>query len=91
MSHAPDAQAIIGAGAAGLVSARELLREGHQVKVLERGSDLGGIWVYSDDFEEDLLGVDPNRRHVHSSLCVCDRTCKAITVVFSQVLMCSTP
>ncbi len=40
----------MGAGAAGLVSVRELLREGHSVTVFEQGSDLGGIWIYSDDF-----------------------------------------
>ncbi len=58
----------MGAGAAGLVSVRELLREGHSVTVFEQGSDLGGIWIYSDDLEEDLLGLKPDRRHVHSSL-----------------------
>ena len=59
MTHmrAPLLQAVVGAGAAGLASVRELLREGHKVKVFEQGSDLGGIWVYSDDFEEDLLDV----------------------------------
>lgn len=58
----------MGAGAAGLVSVRELLREGHSVTVFEQGSDLGGIWIYSDDFEEDSLGLKSDRRHVHSSL-----------------------
>ena len=32
------AQAVIGAGAAGLVAARELIREGHCVKVFEQVS-----------------------------------------------------
>ena len=58
----------MGAGAAGLVSVRELLREGHSVTVFEQGRDLGGIWIYSDDFEEDSPGLKPDRRHVHSSL-----------------------
>lgn len=50
-------QAVIGAGAAGLVAARELSREGHQVTVLEQGSQVGGVWVYTDAYEaEDLLG-----------------------------------
>lgn len=48
---------MIGAGAAGLVAARELVREGHQVQVFEKGSCTGGVWVYTDDVESpDLLG-----------------------------------
>ncbi|XP_042465390.1 flavin-containing monooxygenase FMO GS-OX-like 8 [Zingiber officinale] len=39
---------VIGAGASGLVSARELLREGHSVVVLEQNHDLGGQWLYQD-------------------------------------------
>lgn len=50
-------QAVIGAGAAGLVAARELMREGHKVTVFEKGSDSGGVWVYTDATESpDLLG-----------------------------------
>jgi len=37
--------AVIGAGAAGLAAARELRAEGHSVVVLERGSDVGGVWA----------------------------------------------
>lgn len=61
-------QAVIGAGAAGLVTARELTAEGHDVVVFEQSSSLGGIWNYSDEVEADLLGLDPNRERVHSSL-----------------------
>lgn len=62
-------QAVIGAGAAGLVTARELLREGHQVTVFEQNETIGGIWNYQEQCEEDdLLGRDPDRRHVHSSM-----------------------
>lgn len=61
-------QAVIGAGAAGLVTARELLREGHDVQVFEQNSSLGGIWNYSDDVEADALGLNPDRERVHSSL-----------------------
>ena len=54
MTSAPDTQtvqarpsslrvAVIGAGAAGLVSARELLREGHCVTIFEQGSEVGGV------------------------------------------------
>ena len=50
-------QAVIGAGAAGLVAARELVREGHHVTVFEKGSGTGGVWVYTDEVESsDLLG-----------------------------------
>lgn len=61
-------QAVVGAGAAGLVSARELRREGHSVVVLEQDASLGGIWNYSEEVEADLLGLDPNRERIHSSL-----------------------
>ncbi|CAH9102592.1 unnamed protein product [Cuscuta epithymum] len=60
--------AVIGAGAAGLVAARELRREGHGVVVFERGTQLGGTWVYSSTVESDPLGVDPGREVVQSSL-----------------------
>ena len=62
-------QAVIGAGAAGLVTARELLREGHHVTVFEQNDTIGGIWNYQEECEaDDLLGRDPKRRHVHSSM-----------------------
>ncbi|XP_022153979.1 flavin-containing monooxygenase FMO GS-OX-like 3 [Momordica charantia] len=60
--------AVIGAGAGGIVAARELGREGHTVVVFERGGQIGGIWVYSPEIESDPLGVDPDRTRVHSSL-----------------------
>jgi cation diffusion facilitator CzcD-associated flavoprotein CzcO len=41
-------QAVIGAGAAGLVAARELRKEGHEVVVFEQQEQLGGIWLYTD-------------------------------------------
>lgn len=46
-------QAVIGAGAAGLVSARVLTREGHKVTVYELGKDIGGIWLYNNNTEDD--------------------------------------
>ena len=63
-------QAVIGAGAAGLVTARELSREGHSVTVFEQNTVVGGVWKYAETVEDDLVGLDPNRERVHSSLCV---------------------
>lgn len=61
-------QAVIGAGAAGLVTARELVWEGHSVTVFEQAARPGGIWVYSDETDSDPLGKDENRKRVHGSL-----------------------
>ncbi|KAJ6712289.1 DIMETHYLANILINE MONOOXYGENASE [Salix purpurea] len=60
--------AVIGAGAAGLVAARDLRREGHDVVVFERDNQVGGTWVYNPRVEPDPLRLDPNRRIIHSSL-----------------------
>ncbi|XP_049366513.1 flavin-containing monooxygenase FMO GS-OX5-like [Solanum verrucosum] len=60
--------AVIGAGASGLVTSRELQREGHRVVVFEKSNQLGGLWVYNPRVETDLLSLDPNREIVHSSL-----------------------
>ncbi|XP_050231239.1 flavin-containing monooxygenase FMO GS-OX-like 3 isoform X1 [Mercurialis annua] len=61
--------AVIGAGAAGLVTARELHKEGHEVVVFERElAQIGGTWVYTTQFESDLIGQNPTRPIIHSSL-----------------------
>lgn len=61
--------AVIGAGPSGLVAARELLRENHQVTVFEKSDTVGGTWVYDPGVEVDgCLRLDPNRSIVHSSL-----------------------
>ncbi|KAJ6426850.1 hypothetical protein OIU84_022440 [Salix udensis] len=60
--------AVIGAGAAGLVAARDLRRKGHDVVVFERDNQVGGTWVYNPRVEPDPLSLDPNRRIIHSSL-----------------------
>ncbi|XVF51689.1 hypothetical protein PTKIN_Ptkin04bG0204700 [Pterospermum kingtungense] len=60
--------AVIGAGAAGLVAARELSREGHVVVVFERQDQVGGTWIYREEVDSDPLGLDPDRSVVHSSL-----------------------
>lgn len=43
--------AVIGAGAAGLCSAKHLLERGFDVTVFELGSKVGGLWVYENDNE----------------------------------------
>ncbi|KAI3830392.1 hypothetical protein MKX03_033504 [Papaver bracteatum] len=60
--------AVIGAGAAGLIASRELLREGHGVVVFEQSARVGGTWVYNPNVESDPLGLDPSRAIIHSSL-----------------------
>jgi dimethylaniline monooxygenase (N-oxide forming) len=40
---------IIGAGAAGIVSAKVLMQAGFNVTVYEAGSTIGGLWVYDND------------------------------------------
>ena len=40
----PKRVAVIGAGMAGLVTAKELQEEGHEVVVFERGDSWGGVW-----------------------------------------------
>ncbi|XP_049403717.1 flavin-containing monooxygenase FMO GS-OX-like 2 isoform X4 [Solanum stenotomum] len=60
--------AVIGAGPSGLVTARELQREGHRVVVFEKSNQLGGLWDYNPQVETDLLSLDPNREIIHSSL-----------------------
>ncbi|KAL6181984.1 hypothetical protein ACLB2K_043407 [Fragaria x ananassa] len=60
--------AVLGAGAAGLVAALELRREGHKVVVFERGDQVGGTWVYTPEVESDPFGLDPDRTRVHSSM-----------------------
>lgn len=62
MSNTKAQVAVIGAGAAGLVTADELLREGHDVTVFEAGSEIGGTWVYTTETETDWLGQTPGNR-----------------------------
>lgn len=64
--------AVIGAGAAGLVTARELLRQNLRVTVFEQASAIGGVWVYTPEVEEDPLGQFGPR--IHSSLYASLRT-----------------
>jgi thioredoxin reductase len=58
---------VIGAGASGLVTARELLRQGFEVTIFEQSTNVGGLWVYDPKTESDKLGLDVEKR-IHSSL-----------------------
>lgn len=40
--------AVIGAGPAGLCSARYALEQGHKVTVYEQSEEIGGVWYYTD-------------------------------------------
>ena len=59
--------AVIGAGAAGLVTAHELRLAGHGVTVFEQSDRVGGLWNYTDNVEDDPLGQRPSWR-IHTSL-----------------------
>ncbi|CAP38631.2 Protein CBG21932 [Caenorhabditis briggsae] len=45
----PSKICIIGAGAAGLVTARHAIKDGHQVEIFEQTDKVGGTWVYSEE------------------------------------------
>ncbi|GMI98309.1 hypothetical protein like AT1G62620 [Hibiscus trionum] len=60
--------AVVGGGMAGLLTAKELQREGHHVTIFEKADKVGGTWLYDSRVETDPLGLDPNREIVHSSL-----------------------
>lgn len=72
--HPPLKVAVIGAGVAGLNTARELKKDGHEVVVYEKSDQIGGIWVYTPEIEEDPLGQIPDRKVVHTSLYASLRT-----------------
>lgn len=59
---------MIGAGAAGLVTARQLEVAGLEPIVFEAEDQPGGTWVYTDEVESDPLGVAPDRRRIHTSM-----------------------
>lgn len=62
--------AVVGAGAAGLVAVRELVKCGHTAVAYEQAPTLGGVWLYTDATEhDDALGTHSNAgQRVHSSL-----------------------
>ena len=65
--------AVIGAGPAGLVAARELLRAGHTPTVYEQADRVGGVWVYDSQTDDDLSGRAA-RHPVYSSIYASLRT-----------------
>lgn len=60
--------AIIGAGAAGLTAAEELLRVGVDITIFERADIVGGIWNYTTEVEPDPLGQVPDVERIHASI-----------------------
>ncbi|KAL9254293.1 Flavin-containing monooxygenase FMO GS-OX-like 1-like protein [Drosera capensis] len=75
MGSVEVAVAVIGAGAAGLVAARELKREGHGVTVFEKSGKVGGIWVYDPQVDsDDPIRGEETQLQVHSSMYLSLRT-----------------
>jgi cation diffusion facilitator CzcD-associated flavoprotein CzcO len=62
--------AVVGAGAAGLVAARELRREGHAPVVFERAAAVGGTWLYTHPAatSSDPLGAAATHSSLYASL-----------------------
>lgn len=54
--------AVIGAGVAGLVSAKQSLGHGYNVTVFEQECELGGIWFYTDEIGKNKFG-----HNIHTS------------------------
>lgn len=50
--------AIIGAGQAGLCSAKRSIEEGFNVTIYEQSEHLGGIWHYVEETGKDQYGVE---------------------------------
>jgi cation diffusion facilitator CzcD-associated flavoprotein CzcO len=60
---------VVGAGMSGLVSARELRREGHDVTVMEQSDGVGGQWLYDARTDaSDPLGVAGVHSSIYASL-----------------------
>jgi cation diffusion facilitator CzcD-associated flavoprotein CzcO len=64
----PSRVAVIGAGAAGLVAARELRREGHAPVVFERATGVGGTWLYDPAASSDPLSAGGSYSSLYASL-----------------------
>lgn len=66
--------AVIGAGAAGLVTAAELEAEGLTPVVFEANASPGGIWIYDPRVPDDPLGRAPAPSKSHGALYASLRT-----------------
>ncbi|MEM9455895.1 MAG: NAD(P)-binding protein [Myxococcota bacterium] len=66
--------AVIGAGAAGLVTAVELEAEGLKPVVFEANASPGGIWIYNPRVPDDPLGRAPAPSVTHGALYASLRT-----------------
>ena len=54
--------AVIGVGAAGICSLKNIVEQGYQVTAFEKCNEIGGTWVYTDQTGNDEFGLD-----VHTS------------------------
>ncbi|XP_051136693.1 flavin-containing monooxygenase FMO GS-OX-like 9 [Andrographis paniculata] len=59
---------VIGAGPSGIVAARELRKEAHNVVVLEQNHDVGGQWLYDPDVVKGHPMGQERFLEVHSSI-----------------------
>jgi len=59
--------AVIGAGVAGIVSAKECLQEGMDVVVFEKSAQWGGVWNSSDDRSKRTTGRTMSSSSRHNS------------------------
>lgn len=55
--------AVVGAGPAGLSSAKHALDYNHDVIVFEQNSKVGGLWDYTDEIGNNEFGIP-----IHSSM-----------------------
>ncbi|XP_031632889.1 senecionine N-oxygenase-like [Contarinia nasturtii] len=56
-THAIQNVAVIGAGAAGLASAKHALDYGYNVTIYEKSEKLGGVWYYTEKTGNNSFGV----------------------------------
>lgn len=54
---------VIGAGASGICAAKHAIEHGYAVDVYEQSSNIGGLWVYTDN-----TGLDEHGLPVHTAM-----------------------
>lgn len=54
---------VIGAGASGICAAKHSIENGYHVDVYEQTSNIGGLWVYTDNTGSDEHGLP-----IHTSM-----------------------